>query len=112
MIISHTPAKVVAQLKNFSQAHTTNIISHAADTKESSNEKLGSNCTVFEIFHNDGWTAGIKLIGNFIGPKFYQFWIMVSRSLSTKSKLRLGSKAKLGGKDMLFISVCVLKQGS
>lgn len=108
---SLTPTEIIAQLNEANQAHVSEIVSRANDIHESSDEEEGSNSPIFDSFYKDGGSNAIKGMCNFTAGEFDQIWMLIFDHVSTTWNVGRGKKSNLTGKDMLFMSLCVLKHG-
>lgn len=105
---SLTFAEIIVQLNIVSQAHTKDIVSHAADKSENQGEETGSNCSALEMFYNNGGFASVKSIWSFTINEFETIWMIMLGSVSSKWNIRRGRITSLCTIYMSFIFLCVL----
>lgn len=70
MNTSTSTPHILAQRKQTNKQHVSKIVSHAADTDQSFDEELGSNCPIFDKFYEKCGSTVIIPICNFTVSEF------------------------------------------
>lgn len=103
---SLTPARVIEQLNNVSEAHITDIVSHDVDGNESLVKRAGSSCSILEKFYNVEESTAIKAVCTFIVANFDEICLTALKAVSSKRSVEERSKKNLWERHAEFMLVC------
>lgn len=78
------PAEVIVQMNSVSRAYMTDSVSHAADINEFSDEEIGWNGPVMEIFYSGEGFAAVESMWNFTATEFDEILMVMSKSVGFK----------------------------
>ncbi len=103
-------ARAMEQLSQLSQARESELAPYA-DATDSSSDEEESDSPLMDRFTATGGSEAILKITNFSLAEFMQLWNVIGPFIMEKWNTGRGKKCKFGGKDMLFMTIVVMKHG-
>lgn len=86
----------------------TEIVSRADENNVSSDEELGSNCSILDTSSEDRGFSAIKYMCTLTASKFYRVLVMLTDDFSTTWNVAEGERKVLPEKiSFLCVSVCL-----
>lgn len=79
------------------------------DLKKSLKKEAGSNSSIFDSLYRECGFESVRSMCDFTAPKFGEIWVMQTNHVSVSRIFCSSRKENLSGRDMLFITMCGLK---